>query len=337
MTGFKRTLSSLAEFYLHIVSEIYILQRVYVRLCIRKFVVNKTLLYLWLIYSSCSVYISAADGISPYYRRRFLDGIPLYYNCSERGEHFGNALSLKLVERMVSRSISDFGSNPFLEYRIKLLTVGSIMHVANEHDVIWGTGISGKYLNKENYRFKHLDIRAVRGPLTRQFLIDNFAVACPEVYGEPILLLPYLFFEFKRQSNPSYPYLIVCEPSEEYLFTGHLNKIFLSESCDALIKKMLESQFVISSSLYAIAVAEAWGIPARLLRIKNDESMFKYDDYYLGTGRPHFQYATSIDEALRMGGEVPIKCDLEKLYHAFPFELWDNVQFKKQVSSQLGY
>ncbi len=68
-------------------------------------------------------------------------------------------------------------------------------------------------------------------------------------------------------------------------------------------------------------VAEAFGIPARLLITSdenNTETLFKYADYYYGTNRLHFRFATSIEEALQMGGEPLPECDLEKLLQAFP-------------------
>ena len=85
----------------------------------------------------------------------------------------------------------------------------------------------------------------------------------------------------------------------------------------------------ISSSLHGIVVAEAYGIPARYLRVTENEYIIKYQDYYLGTNRTHFQFAASVEEALLLGGEEPGSCDLEKLYDAFPFEYWPKVCFKK--------
>jgi pyruvyltransferase len=96
-----------------------------------------------------------------------------------------------------------------------------------------------------------------------------------------------------------------------------------------VIEKILDSKFVISSSLHGVIVAEAYGIPAKLLRIAETEPLFKFNDYYAGTGRDHFEFATSVEEALQMGGEEPFKCDLEALYNSFPFEYWPNAIFNR--------
>ena len=83
---------------------------------------------------------------------------------------------------------------------------------------------------------------------------------------------------------------------------------------------MLKSRLVISSSLHGLIVAEAFGIPARLLKMTMIEKLLKYQDYYESTGRPHFQYATSVQEALRMGGEPPGHIDIMPLLKSFPHE-----------------
>ena len=71
----------------------------------------------------------------------------------------------------------------------------------------------------------------------------------------------------------------------------------------AVVKKILEAKFVVSGSLHGIVVAEAFGIPARLLRVTEVEHLFKYEDYYAATGRKEFKIAYSLDEALLMGGQ----------------------------------
>jgi pyruvyltransferase len=79
---------------------------------------------------------------------------------------------------------------------------------------------------------------------------------------------------------------------------------------------------VLASSLHALIVAEAYGIPARYVRLSDHESIFKYNDYYLGTGRQQDKIATSVDEAVEMGGFAPPQFDASKLLKAFPFDLW---------------
>lgn len=256
-------------------------------------------------------------------------GLPLYYWQQKQFVNFGDFISLKLVERIVDRPVEVFYRHP-KNIRKKLLAIGSILSFAVDNDVIWGSGINGKLMRKDQYSFTNLDIRAVRGPLTRQFLMDNFGIISPEVYGDPALLFPYFFPEFRRSENPSEEYIVIPHYLELKMFPkeGNPHIVYPTDPWEEIIRRILDSKFVIASSLHGIIVAEAYGIPARMLKVTDHEPLFKYIDYYLGTNRPDFTYATSVDEALMMGGEAPFECDLEKLYEAFPVEYWPYSEFK---------
>lgn len=256
--------------------------------------------------------------------------LPLYYWQQPNFVNFGDYISLKLVEKIVGEDVVVARSK---QEEKKLLAIGSILSFAKNGDVIWGTGVNGKLLKKSDYNFTHLDVRAIRGPLTRAFLSELFLIKSPEIYGDPALLFPYFFPEFKRKKNPQFDYIVIPHYTEKYLFTRQLsgNVVYPTDPWNQIIEKILDSKFVISSSLHGIIIAEAYGIPARLLKITENEPLLKYEDYYFGTGRPYFQYANSVEEALLMGGEQPFQCDLEKLYDAFPFDYWPNTQFKKPL------
>lgn len=257
------------------------------------------------------------------------EGLPLYYWQQKSFINFGDYLSNLLVERIVGEPVRIHKRHPKNQEK-KLLAIGSILLFAREGDVIWGTGLNGKLAQKEHFSFQHLDVRAVRGPLTRQFLQENFHIDCPETYGDPALLFPYFFPEFQRKANPKYEYIVIPHYSEKHLFPKEAsgNIVYPTDPWDEVIEKITDSRFVISSSLHGIILAEAFGIPARLLRVSENEPLLKYKDYYYGTNRFAFQYATSVEEALQMGGEPPFQCDLKKLYEAFPFEYWKQASFK---------
>lgn len=254
--------------------------------------------------------------------------LPLFYWQEDPAINFGDYLSLKLVERIVQSPLRTYKKktkNP----EKKLLAIGSILYFANHGDVIWGAGMTPKRPLIADYSFSRLDVRAVRGPLTRKFLLENFHIACPAVYGDPALLIPYFFPEFKRKENPSRDYIIIPHYTERNLFPKtdpHI--VYPTDPWDEVVEAILDSRFVISSSLHGIIVAEAFGIPARMLRVTENEQVLKYQDYYLGTNRPNFQYASSIETALEMGGEPPFQCDLKSLYESFPFEYWPDTQFE---------
>jgi pyruvyltransferase len=230
-------------------------------------------------------------------------------------DNFGDALSQPLVERILGRNVKTSGSQK------RVFAIGSILHSAINGDTIWGSGVMTGWLPEcINQDQMNLDIRAVRGPLTRDMLLSR-GINCPPIYGDPALLFGVLFPEFKK--NPQRKYIVIPHASETHLFRSDPNFVSPRDPWETVIQKIVESEFVIASSLHGIIVAEAYGIPARMLLATNHLQFFKYKDYYYGTGRPSFQYATSIEEALRMGGEKPPICDLDMLLNSFPYELWE--------------
>lgn len=90
---------------------------------------------------------------------------------------------------------------------------------------------------------------------------------------------------------------------------------------DECLRAIGSSRLVVGSSLHGIIVAEALGVPARLVR-STTEPEFKYADHYLGTGRAGWTAAESVEEAIRMGGEPPMEWPGAALMEAFPTDLW---------------
>lgn len=248
-----------------------------------------------------------------------LADIPLYWwrpdeGTSFEGTNFGDELSIALIERMVGKKVARAHRSDF-----KLLGIGSILQFGNTGDIVWGSGMNGKDLGRETYPFQNLDVRAIRGPLTQKFLRD-LGIEAPSIFGDPALLLPRFFPEFEVAAWPKFDYIVIPHISEIKLFSTLKNVVLPTAPWEEIVEKITQSAFVISSSLHGIVVAEAFGIPARFLRITNNEPDFKYLDYYLGTGREEVGPARSIRQALEMGGAPPISCDLESLLNAFPFE-----------------
>lgn len=257
--------------------------------------------------------------------------ISLYYWQQKDFVNFGDYLSVKILERIVGEPVSIYKKTAAPSQ--KLLALGSLLYFANTGDLLWGTGSNHKQTKREDYSFTNLDIRALRGPLTRRFIQENFGIKCPEVYGDPALLFPYLFPEFKKKKEPKRDFIFIPHIYERHLFLqDELSYVvYPTEPWNVVIEKILDSSVVFSSSLHGIILAEAYGIPAKYVRLSEREPLFKYEDYYASTGRPDFTFARSLDEALSMTCEPPIVFDPEPLYDAFPFEFWPNTEFQRPL------
>jgi pyruvyltransferase len=235
--------------------------------------------------------------------------------------NFGDELSRVVVELMLAkRGITALDEIPS---RRRMLAIGSILHLAANDTVVWGTGRNGVIPNRAHF-FDRLDVRSVRGPRTAAFL-ETMGITAPKVYGDPALLLPRLIgdrFAGERRNGP------VFVPNLNDFRAGlDLSRIAIPtidprRSWNLVVPQILSYDFVIASSLHGLIVAEAFGIPARYVRMTEEESLFKYEDYYLGTGRTEMKAARSIEEAQSMGGERPPEVDLDLLANTFPYDVW---------------
>lgn len=208
-------------------------------------------------------------------------------------------------------------------FRKSFFAVGSTLHYASDGDVVWGTGVNGK-VPEEAHQFRSLDVRAVRGPLTREFL-ERRGVGCPSVYGDPGILCSLMW-----------P-LTVPNGKRDVTYVPHFRESLARHSARELecvrvlsplspmfyfLKAIASSALVLSSSLHGLVIAESYGVPAILVENQCGETLFKYADYYQGTGRRDFRVAMSISEALGFNAEVPdLSTAQENVLNAFPYDL----------------
>ena len=206
----------------------------------------------------------------------------------------------------------------------QLLTVGSVLHMAEDNAVIWGSGLNGA-VSESDHRYKSLDVRATRGPITREFLRRR-GISSPEIYGDPALLIPTLTRSRFTKTNEIEIGLVpnlfdVGIASSEIEKIGGIHLIDPMRSWDTVVSDILRCKFVIASSLHGLIIADAFGIPARYTRFTDHEPDLKYIDYYLGTGRD-FSPANTIGEAINMGGCPALRYDPAEIIAAFPKDLW---------------
>ena len=210
-----------------------------------------------------------------------------------------------------------------------LYSVGSIILLGYQDAVVWGSGILTAPSTTRTFfhraLFRKLDIRAVRGPLTRNVLLE-LGHRCPEVYGDPGCLMPMIY---KPEVEKTLDYLVI----PHYLSQKELEDdipaqnivSMMTDDYRTVIDKICAAKKVISSSLHGIILAEAYGVPAIFLQHRPKHFDFKYLDYYQSTGRDFGPSATSLAEAISMDpGIAPDLTEMQKtLLRAFPYDLWD--------------
>jgi pyruvyltransferase len=228
--------------------------------------------------------------------------------------NFGDELSRVIVEWVSGRQVrlvpGDDGN--------KLIAIGTLLEDwARDGDVVWGVG--SRCIRPENIVGKKLDVRMVRGPLTRDFLL-NHGIDCPAVYGDPGMLMSRVYpvrLKPPAERQHDVGVLISVLDSPEAPRSGHA--IDVRRPWREVIAALAECRRVVSSSLHGIIVAEAYGIPAVWMR-SLDEMSVKYRDYYLSTGR-EVDPADTMKEALTREPPPLPAVDLSAMLAAFPRHL----------------
>lgn len=199
----------------------------------------------------------------------------------------------------------------------RLLSIGSILHFAQDGDVVWGSGVNGKVTGDPVGSAK-LDVRAVRGPLTAMALRQR-GILAPDVFGDPGLLAPALF-GITRDLQPTIE--VTCLPNLHDFGSWRATPGLLSPRGDfiTVMKTIAASHLLVTSSLHGIVIADALGVPVSPVR-PTAESMFKYEDYYEGTGRALPIFSESVARALDASAPG-LSWDSRTLVDAFPRDLW---------------
>lgn len=260
-----------------------------------------------------------------------------YSRCSKRAkknrvnlEYFnsvtnlGDELSPVICKWMLKKAAIPYDKK--IRSTRHLMAVGSILGGNGFFDAtVWGSGIKSfdqiAALSKRRY-FQKLNIRAVRGPLTRAAL-QACGYKCPEIYGDPAVLMPLIYNPEVKKEHAVGVVLHFGESAELPQNVKNIN--VRTDDYERFINELLSCEKIISSSLHGIILAEAYGIPAVFLGEGRDFEIFKYYDWYYSTGRKNVNVACSIDEALQMKPmELPnLSLMQEALIKNFPYDLWE--------------
>jgi pyruvyltransferase len=282
-----------------------------------------------------------------YFSRRDAEVKVLHY----RFRNWGDAINPALVEFISglgvqsvdidARSLLPLPRDPAADTLYAV--VGSIVHHADCQTVIWGaglqsTGISPKQVPKA--------VRAVRGPLTGAELRKQ-GIECPEIYGDPVLLLPRYY---RPEGRKRYRLGIIPHFSdqaesrlERYAANDDVKIIDIRGPLWSTVNLVCECEHIVSTSLHGLILADAYGIPNAWARLGDaiPGGTFKFSDYYASLGHDVSQPSVALTESVaalcRASSRRELTLDLDGLLAACPFRWVEASDRHRQVSREHGF
>lgn len=244
-----------------------------------------------------------------------------------KDENWGDKVGPILAELISGQKVIGVGRKCKLRKdEIVYVTVGSILSWANSRSVVWGSGFSAKNRMVVGEPIK---ICAVRGPMTREILLNN-NIKCPDIYGDPALL-------YKNYYDPKVditydvgiiPHYIDKESKwVKKQNSKNINIIDIRSGIENVVKEIKKCKTILSSSLHGLIVADTYGVKSIWIKLSDGVigKGFKFVDYFKSVNRSTtnpfvIEEDTNIKDILKSCDDYEIKIDTERLISECPFK-----------------
>lgn len=255
----------------------------------------------------------------------------IFINGHPDSKNFGDALNIPIVQYLSGKNVLPAKYfNAIYSNKIKYSVIGSIIQWSPTNSIIWGSGI----IDENSKINQPKTICAVRGKLTRMKLLDS-GFKCPEIYGDPALILPLLYSPKLPRKKFKYGLLVhyIDKNNNFVRQIGNLKEISLKVidievgvNYKQLIDSILECEVILTSSLHGIIVAQAYKLPFVHISLSDNITggMFKFKDYFSSVNidfkKPLIinRKLDSYDFELEINNDI-ISIDISRLIDVCPF------------------
>lgn len=281
------------------------------------------------------------------------------------GDELGPAVILKHLQNHMGCNVDNLpilniAKKKRLPNEICLFSLGSIFHMIQKGDHVWGTGINPTWTSlKEDETKKNITFYAVRGPKTEALVKKHFKLEREIGKGDPGFLVPFVYPEYRIPEKIDLATATSEINTDQLLSQSRLcfiphfhdmnykelkqlpskNVISVVNSWRNVVDNMKNCSFVVSSSLHGLVVADAMGIPSRWFQFPDSktsrtEGLFKYRDYYATINRFNMTPLRNFTEIFRLKIQQhpPIslshrKSIFEKTVASFPYHIFHKVNY----------
>lgn len=204
--------------------------------------------------------------------------------------NLGDDINVYLIQELTGRPVITYFTmwRKYFDYT-NFMCIGSIIEdMTNSHSIIWGAG--AMYGENHELAAKPKKVISVRGKKTRDYLLSK-GVSCPEVYGDPAILLPLIYKPGslkKRYKLGIVPHVIeLNHPLIQYVKSRNFNDVCIIEfrnydDWHSVIDKMCSCDRILSSSLHGLIISNAYGIASKWMKLSDGimGGTFKFRDFF---------------------------------------------------------
>lgn len=242
------------------------------------------------------------DYIKKFFPTLYVDinKVQLTFHYFTSTPNFGDMLVPYMLEKIDKNHQFDCKENK----NPKILSIGSVMRIANEKTIVYGSGIRDK-----NQMVQYSNAQFVRGPRTREALLKK-NVYTPPVYGDLGLLMPNFYHPKikKKYSLGIIPHYVDYQKAIELY--GHIKEMNIidvkNKNIEKTIDEILSCRKIVSSSLHGLIISDAYHIPNKWIqfshKIKGDNT--KFYDYFESVNRKDQVPITNFHNKLKLNNLI---------------------------------
>lgn len=199
-------------------------------------------------------------------------------------KNWGDDINYWFLREIIKDDFRLYNESPlaFRNNDVNYLVIGSTINLLTKtNSIVWGAGC---ITDKSPLKYMPKKVLAVRGPLTRNYLLKN-GVECPPIYGDPALLLPLHYIPPKDKKHKIG---LIQHVSEKIIGIDGCHSISLSKynTWTDIIDEICSCEVIASSSLHGLIVAEAYDIPnVWIASPKLLGGEFKFHDFFQSIGQ----------------------------------------------------
>jgi hypothetical protein len=183
------------------------------------------------------------------------------------------------------------------------ICVGSIARLAHKDCHVLGSG----FMRRADMVCKTANYHWLRGPHSRQMVLEA-GCECPEVYGDPAMLLPTFWDAAPKVHDLGIvPHYVDYKDCQGW-FPDYPVINLVNHHVKSVTRQITQCRAIISSSLHGLIVAHAYGIPAAWVQFSDrlNGDGIKFDDHYAALGISEFAKPSLIEAPVYTTGSLDI-------------------------------